>query len=366
MENELDTAEETLEGEVSEAEEVVADVSYELASYGSDPEVEGLVARMRRGDIRVPTFQRAYVWRQPEASKFIESLLLGLPVPGVFFAVDPVTNKQIVIDGQQRLKTLQFFYDGYFNPQLGKPTNRVFSLVKVQHQFEGKTYETLNAADRIRLDTSIIHATTVKQLKPLEDNTSLYHIFGRLNSGGRRLADQELRSALYHGRLIDLVGELNEHKNWRLAFGAPSARLKDHEMIIRFFAFLEDYDSYQRPMSEFLSLFCAKNQNPDKKYSEHLSLSFCKTIDQFVSVISEKPFRLVTSFNVAVYDSCMVGMARRLSDGSRPAPDSDRVLESYRELIADERYREAVTRSTADASFVERRLVMATDAFAVC
>src|SRR5687768_12335892 len=92
---------ELLDGEVSNEDDVTPAVSYDVSSYGSDPEVEVLVNRLRRGDIIIPPFQRDYVWRQPEASKFIESLLLGLPVPGIFFATDPTTNKQLVIDGQQ-------------------------------------------------------------------------------------------------------------------------------------------------------------------------------------------------------------------------------------------------------------------------
>ncbi len=72
------------ESEPSEEEEVTPTISYDVTSYGSDPEVEVLVNRLRRGDIIIPPFQRDYVWRQPEASKFIESLLLGLPVPGIF------------------------------------------------------------------------------------------------------------------------------------------------------------------------------------------------------------------------------------------------------------------------------------------
>jgi uncharacterized protein with ParB-like and HNH nuclease domain len=118
----------------------VPPVSYDVTSYGSDPDVEGLVRRIKRGDILIPPFQRDYVWRQPEASRFIESLLLGLPVPGIFFATDPETNKLLVIDGQQRLKSLLFFYDGYFNPRPDDKRRRVFNLVKVQEPFEGKTY----------------------------------------------------------------------------------------------------------------------------------------------------------------------------------------------------------------------------------
>jgi uncharacterized protein with ParB-like and HNH nuclease domain len=116
--------------EVGIDDEVEPVVSYEVTSYGADPEVEVLVNRLNRGDIYIPPFQRDYVWKQPEASRFIESLLLGLPVPGIFLAVDPASGKQIVIDGQQRLKTLQFFFSGYFNPKPGEASKRVFNLIK--------------------------------------------------------------------------------------------------------------------------------------------------------------------------------------------------------------------------------------------
>lgn len=78
--DDLQDTDQLIEGESSEQEEVTPTVSYDVSSYGSDPEVEVLVNRLRRGDIIIPPFQRDYVWRQPEASKFIESLLLGGPV----------------------------------------------------------------------------------------------------------------------------------------------------------------------------------------------------------------------------------------------------------------------------------------------
>src|SRR5258708_20925159 len=98
-------------------DDVVAQDRYDITSFGADYDVEGLVRRLQRGDIWIPDFQRGYVWTQLMASRFIESLLLGLPVPGVFFARETETNRLMVIDGQQRLKTLQFFYEGYFDPK---------------------------------------------------------------------------------------------------------------------------------------------------------------------------------------------------------------------------------------------------------
>ena len=362
----LEVADEQVEGDTLPEEEIVPFVSYEVTSYGSDPEIEGLVNRIRRGDIIIPPFQRDYVWRQPEASKFIESLLLGLPVPGIFFATEPGSNKQLVIDGQQRLKTLLFFYDGFFNPRPEEKKQRVFSLTKVQEPFEGKTYKTLEEHDRVRLDTSVMHATVVKQTSPPGNDTSLYHIFERLNSGGRRLTDQEMRLALYHGALIDRIKKLNDYDKWRDIFGKLHSRLKDQELILRFFALYEKVDEYERPLSEFLNKYAARNQNPTDEKLDTLSDLFSLAITTFCESIPRKPFRLTKSLNVAVYDSCMVGMAKRLATDPEKEPKAQVVQERYDALLSDPDYIEAVSRSTADEAFVRRRIAKATDAFSGC
>ena len=95
----------------SEDEAASTEIRYRISSYGADYPVDGLVKRLRQGDIAVPTFQREFVWPLPQASRFIESLLLGLPMPSIFLSKDSETQKLMVIDGQQRLKSLRFFYD---------------------------------------------------------------------------------------------------------------------------------------------------------------------------------------------------------------------------------------------------------------
>jgi len=360
------SADEVFEEEALGDDEIAPVVSYEVSSYGADPEVEVLVNRLNRGDIYIPPFQRDYVWNQPEASRFIESLLLGLPVPGIFLAVDPGSGKQIVIDGQQRLKTLQFFFAGVFNPKPDDISQRVFSLVKVQPHYEGRTFKTLDENDRIRLQTSILHATVVKQLEPSEEDTSLYHIFERLNSSGRRLTDQEMRIALFHGKLIEKIKEINLHDTWRTAFGRIHSRLKDQELILRFFAFYETLDKYSRPMGEFLNLYASSHRRPTEERLEQLSSVFSRTIDCFSESVGPKPFRLTTTLNAAIYDSCMVGLAHRLSDTDKPSPDKLSIAKAYQKLLDNESYLEAVSRSTADEAFVRRRMEMALREFGEC
>ena len=145
----------------------------------------------------MPKFQRSYVWTLPQASRFIESLLLGLPVPGIFLAKVAGSNKLLVIDGQQRLKSLQFYLEGVFRPEDEKATSkRLFKLQNVQDRFLNKTFEELNESNQQMMEGSVIHATVVKQESPQGDDTSIYHVYERLNSGGTRLAPQEIRTAV--------------------------------------------------------------------------------------------------------------------------------------------------------------------------
>jgi hypothetical protein len=343
-------------------DEQVAPIRYDISSYGIDFDVKGLVTRLREDKVLIPHFQRSFVWTLPDASRFVESLLLGLPVPGIFLAKDPDTNKLLVIDGQQRLKSLHFFYDGYFNPEATQKTRRVFRLTNVQPRFANRTYAELDDRDRQTIDDSVLHATIVKQDYPADDDTSIYHVYERLNSGGRKLTPQEIRTAIYHGALIDTVRTLNEFAEWRQLFGTRSARLKDQEMILRFFAFFFEAQRYTRPMSEFLSTYAKRHRNAGGEYLERGEKIFHQTMVSLLTSVGAAAFRPERNFNAAVFDSVAVGMAKRLTRD--PQPPREAIREAYESFIKDPEYVEAVSRSTADQTFVERRMSRATAAFA--
>lgn len=342
------------------ADEVTPPVRYAITSFGADPDVEGLVKRIRRGEVFIPPFQRQYVWNQKEASRFIESLLLGLPVPGIFLAKEDETNKLLVLDGQQRLKTLQFFYDGFFNPREGDAKQKVFTLTDVQKPFDGCTYKTLAEKDRIQLDNAIIHATIVKQDSPEDDDTSIYHIFERLNSGGRRLTNQEIRTATYHGALIELIKTLNALPPWREVYGKQSPRLKDEELILRFLALFYWGDQYEKPMSDFLSRFAAKHRQIKPSDAKSWTDVFTSTIELIATSLEKSAFRPERSLNAAVFDSVMVGLAKRLQTSK---PQESEFKAAYSKLLSNPDYQKLTSSSTADKANVETRIKMASDSF---
>lgn len=302
-----------------------------------------------------------YVWSLPEASRFIESLLLGLPVPGIFLAQESETGKMYVIDGQQRLLSLQYFLSGYFKPKKDAPTNRVFRLTGVQKPFNGLLYSELPEADKENLNNSVIHATVVKQDSPNDGDTSMYHIFGRLNSGGRRLTSQEIRTAVYHGSLIDAIKQANGSESWRKVFGPENDRMKDQELILRFFAMFENAESYKKPMSEFLNLYARKNQNRPPDEWEKLTNLFCTVVDRFVAAVPEKLFRPVRGFNVAAYEACTVGLAKAITAGVDHKPE--RLSELYAELFTKGEFKDFIFASTSDVQITADRLRIATEIF---
>jgi hypothetical protein len=327
---------------------------YSITSYGSDFDVEGLIRRIERQDIYVPTFQRRFVWSLSQASRFVESLLLGLPVPGIFLSRDG-ESKLLVIDGQQRLRSLLYFYNGVF-----EPTGRKFALTHVHPRFNGLTYRELDSEDKRRLNDSIIHATVIRQDYPDDGNSSIYFVFARLNTGATLLQPQEIRVALYHGPFDGLLNQLNENDDWRLLFGRVHSRRRDLELILRFLALYFSGEHYQKPMVLFLNDFMGGNRYLERYPADEISKLFERTVSLINRHIGNKAFKPRGALNAAILDSVMVGVARNLSQGQ---VDSGRLLEQYRRLLADESYQHATETATTDEENVQRRLHLATTAF---
>jgi len=326
---------------------------YSITSYGTDFDVEGLVRRIERGDIYIPPFQRRFVWNQRQASRFVESLLLGLPVPGIFLSRDG-ESKLLVIDGQQRLWSLLFFYRGVF-----EPAKRQFALMTgLKSRFNGQTYGKLDPEDKRRLNDSIIHATVIRQNEPDDGHSSVYFVFERLNTGGTLLQPQEIRAALYHGPFNDLLHKLNMNRDWRSLFGREHSRRRDQELILRFLALYFRSERYQKPMKEFLNNFMGANRYLKCHSEAEISSSFEKTVRVINESVGSDAFKPKRTLNAAILDSVMVGVARNM-DRINPS----RLPEQYRRLLSNPEYQQVTETATTDDENLRRRLSLATAAF---
>lgn len=337
---------------------------YDINAYGADFMVDNLVSRLNRGDIIIPSFhppsaktnsevvpfQRAAVWTKQQRDKFVESLLFGFPVPSIFLVEEP-DGTYLVLDGQQRLRTVQEYC---------KADGTGPALDKVHSRYEGKTYIALAAADRRRLDNALIHAIVVKEDIPTEGMAGIYQLFERLNTGGTELNTQEIRVALYHGGFVNLLRDLNRHKNWRAMYGAVNKRLRDQELILRCLAMYESGMNYYSPMRGFLNEYIDANRNLVDSRKTILFDFFGTTIDRIWTGIGKDAFRPYGRTNAAVVESIFVGVAHSRADHLAKGILRDR----YVALIGDENYRKAVSTSTAHAEQVSTRLSLARQAFA--
>src|SRR5215831_5614099 len=254
-----------------------------IAYFGTDFDVHGLVRRINSGDIIIPSFdpqvetgsdlvgfQRRFVWRKFQMDRFVESLLLGYPVPGIFL-VQQADKKLLVLDGQQRLRTLQAFYRG----TIGKDS--VFKLESVDEAFKDAMYTDLDDEDRRTLDNTFIHATIVKYDAEKEGDQAVYQVFERLNTGGTNLYPHEIRVALYNGKLVRLIRDMNQNSNWRDLYGNPSDRLKDQELILRFVALYYAAEKYKRPLKGFLNSFVKDHRDLEGIDAKAVATTFQNT-----------------------------------------------------------------------------------------
>lgn len=302
--NELD------ELEKNETEEHEYTTTYKLNSYGIDFDVNGLVRRQNSHSIYLPDFQRNYVWSKKKASKFIESLLLGLPIPSVCLYKEE-DNKQIIIDGFQRLESIRLFYSKKFSD------GSKFALVSVNSSFEGKTIEDLDEELRLKLDDTLIHATVVKADDPQEQNyNAVYLIFERLNTGGVNLTPQEIRSCVYHGSFQKIIQNLVKDENFKKVLIVSSKRKKDQEIVIRLLSLADSYEEYTGNMKEFLNQYCDINKNKSEADCSVQVNLFNQTFS-FLSQLDSNIFRPSKVLNLAILDAVFVGTYKYLQTGKK-------------------------------------------------
>jgi hypothetical protein len=348
--------------------EAEPDPNPEPVTYsGTDFDVEGLVRRLNRGDIVIPTFghgdetielsgfQRRFVWHKPQMDRFVESLLLGYPIPGIFLVLQ-ADKRYLVLDGQQRLRTLQRFYDGTH-------AGKVFALDDVGDRFKGLTYKTLPDDLRRTLDNTFIQATVVRTDGSAPSLDAVYQVFERLNSGGTLLTAHEIRVALYAGPFIDFLTKLNRAKTWRSLYGTESIRLRDQELVLRALALYVSPGTYKRPLKKYLNDFVAAH-----RYVEDLDIQVLRSRFEDATALLLEAGGAATlrrggaQVNAALTEAILVGLMRRLD--TPPKPKAARVATAVTRFSNDPDIESTISRATADEESVRKRLAAATKALA--
>jgi hypothetical protein len=355
---------------------------YDLTATPNDFNIKTIVDFLKRGVFQIPGFQRNYVWDIRRASKLIESLLMGLPVPQIFL-YEQERNKFLVIDGQQRLLSLFYFSvkrfpkiekrsslrrivtehtqlpaeylsdDEYFtNFNLKLPSK----LPTIRSRFDTLNYDTL-AADQITFDLRTIRCVVIKQNQPDNDDSSVYEIFHRLNTGGVNLTPQEIRTSLYNSEFYMMLYRLNALPAWRKVIGLsePDLRMRDVEILLRGYAMLIDGGNYRPSMTRFLNAFSKAMRRKTAEELQHLEALFVSFLNASESLPEGVFGTRSRKLNVSVFESVFTAAAEPMYKKAA-AEVATLDLERIDKLKTDREFVDAASTKSTDKNKVATRL----------
>lgn len=229
--------------------------------------IDYLVSQFRTERFYIPEYQRRFVWNNNTQSRFIESILLGIPIPLLFLAVDDETGDFEIVDGAQRIQTL----DAFINDRL------VLSNLSELTMINGYKFSDLTSAIRRKFENKALRMIV------LEDSTTVEsrkEIFNRINTAGVKATPIEVRMGTYDGPFIEFIKRLALDDKYQKLAPMTSKNINrkvQYELLFRFFAYSEKLDKYDNNVQNFIDNYTMENQNNFDK--ERLESEFYNVLD---------------------------------------------------------------------------------------
>lgn len=234
--------------QVASAEAQLQSMQRQVEYDTKDFTLELLLTKFNRGDFFIPAYQRQYVWKPNNKTLFIESVLLGLPIPFMFFAGCDDGRLEI-IDGAQRMQTLCEFVDGKMKlsklPKLTMLDGFFFSDLSkaTQRKFLNRTFRVVVLDEKTTTD--------IRQ-----------DLFNRINTSGVKASDSEVRRGSYPGKLTSFIEECCKNDSFVALCPISKSKVvrqERFELVLRFFAYLYNYKSFEHEVNSFLNDFLSNN-----------------------------------------------------------------------------------------------------------
>ena len=363
-----------------------------LNSTPNDFNMDTLVSYIDNGDIRLPFYQRNYTWDIYRASRLVESLIMGLPVPQVFLYAMRDGGHQI-LDGQQRLLSIYFFRKGRFPTDISVvreafseaekvPENalkngehfRDFKL-KFRRQnghhnpLDGTSYDELPAKDRSYFNSRTIRTTVINIWRSAYDDASehdakIYELYHRLNTGGVILKPQEVRANLYASKFYNMLYEVNKDQNWRKLLGLDDLDkfMKDIEILLRAVSLLVWGEKYASPMVKFLNDFSGYAKNDLDNDDIGLIREILRRFISEASALPGRPFDSKQSkrFSVSLFEAAFVARSAKLWSEKNPTLKLPTIAANQLDKIrGDKEFLDTLLRGSNSKDNVSARLKIA-------
>ena len=319
--------------------------------------VSTLVDYLKTKRIRIPDYQRRYVWSDAQASRLIESLIIQCPIPIIYLNQEK-DESLAVIDGNQRLTTLRRYLNNEFK----------LSGLTAYPELEGFNFYELDSRFQRHIENRTIRCLVI--LKETHPQVK-FDVFERLNTGSVKLTSHELRHGIYYGDMILLCEQLAQNKHFsEVIYLRDNKRMKLEELILRFLALFFARDTYRKPLSGFLNTFADTHRTLDAATRSKFIDTFKQTSEIARTIYGNKAFSIfeasgtvLSRFNSALYDAEMIAASQLI--GRPKLPSKTRVLELVSNLLANNpAFRKAVIQATSDEAQVKARCDILSQALA--
>jgi hypothetical protein len=322
--------------------------------HSADWTVETLVSQLQRGNIEMnPRFQRRDAWSVRRKSAFIESLILGLPVPQIVLAEKQgQRGKYVVLDGKQRLLSLLQFTGNAEGP------NNAFRLsgLEARGDLARKTFKAFQAPE-LESDLNAFLNYTVRTvvIRNWPNYDFLHLVFLRLNTGSVKLSPQELRQAMFPGMFSDKVDDkagASLPLQTLLGRNAPDPRMRDVELLVRFLGFHFYLSEYSGRMKDFLDITCSRlneNWQDQSPKVEEAITKFDAATDLLIETFGADGVARKSnsrSFNRAIFDALVFYAANDVIR-SEMMKNSAKVRSAYASVIENQAFLDASESDTA-------------------
>lgn len=320
----------------------------ELDIKESHMQVISLVRKKEQGKIVIPKFQRNQVWKPQQKSRFIESLILNIPVPPFYISQD-IEGKMIIVDGLQRSSAIFDFLSN----------NYKLVGLEALPSLNGKSYNELESELKARIEDRELLLYVLKPSVPL---SIVYDIFNRINSNGTPLTRQEIRNCIYIGHSTELLAKLAEHEIFKNAVGGGISprRMKDREVILRFFAFSDmRFNEYKGDLDNFLGNTMKRINRMTENEITNLESRFTRVMKLTLDFFGNKNFRLPNEnnrglINVALFEAVSVFFDQK--NDRELIENKDYIINQYfNVLLKDSEFRDAIKTATNNEKNVKTR-----------
>lgn len=313
--------------------------------------VATLVEKLEDGSVFIPQYQRRYVWTDQQASRLVESLIIQCPIPVIYLNQEN-DERLSVIDGNQRLTSIRRFLLNEF----------ALKGLTAYPELEGSRYFELDPRFRRHIENRTLRCIVI--LKDTHPQVK-FDVFERLNTGATKLTPQELRHGLYYGDLMSLASQVvKESGLLPILEVKDNKRMKAEELVLRFWALNENFEGYRKPLAGFINDFSDRHRKVPPEEKERLVQLYDETLSTVHALLGPLSFRIFdnglnveSSFNSAIYDALMVGVARLRASNKLKAlslKDAQQALADL--IISDDKFRRSISIATSDEQQVRYRV----------